>query len=97
MVSDNMVMRLAVDHLLALGHRRIGHIAGPDSLSTGHQRKLGFALTPPLTTIRIAVHEMGAKAATLLLARIEGAGAEAASVVLCPELIVRGSTAPPAA
>jgi len=92
-----MVMRLAVDHLLAPGHRRIGHIAGPDSLSTGHQRKLGFALTPPLTTIRIAVHEMGAKAATLLLARIEGAGAEAASVVLCPELIVRGSTAPPAA
>ncbi len=55
------------------------------------------ALTPPLTTIRIAVHEMGVQAATLLLARIENAKAEAASVVLRPELIVRGSTAPPAA
>ncbi|MDF3835995.1 LacI family DNA-binding transcriptional regulator [Cupriavidus basilensis] len=178
-VSDNTVgMRLAVDHLVTLGHRRIGHIAGPDSLSTGHQRKQGFisavrrhklrkgewliveaanygreagreacrallgqspgltaiaagndllalgcydhfreegiacpggisvvghndmpfvdALTPALTTVRIAVHEMGARAAILLLARIADAGAEVASVVLCPQLIVRGSTAPPA-
>jgi LacI family transcriptional regulator len=42
-VSDDLHgMRLAVDHLVALGHRHIAHIAGPESLSTGHFRRLGF-------------------------------------------------------
>jgi LacI family transcriptional regulator len=33
---------LAVAHLAGLGHRRIGHIAGPQHLSTGAQRLRGF-------------------------------------------------------
>ena len=33
---------LAVAHLAGLGHRRIGHIAGPQHLSTGLQRLRGF-------------------------------------------------------
>jgi LacI family transcriptional regulator len=42
-VSDEMLgMRLAVEHLAKLGHTRIAHIAGPDTLSTGHLRRLGF-------------------------------------------------------
>ncbi|QRQ85104.1 LacI family DNA-binding transcriptional regulator [Cupriavidus oxalaticus] len=42
-VGDNQqAMALAVRHLQALGHRRIGHIAGPASLSTGHEREAGF-------------------------------------------------------
>ncbi len=40
--DDGHGMRLAVQHLLALGHRHIGHIAGLDALSTGHFRRLGF-------------------------------------------------------
>jgi LacI family transcriptional regulator, galactose operon repressor len=35
-------MRLAVGHLLALGHERIGHLAGPEDLSTGALRRRGF-------------------------------------------------------
>jgi LacI family transcriptional regulator len=35
-------MRLAVDHLVSLGHRRIGHIAGPQDVSTGALRRAGF-------------------------------------------------------
>jgi LacI family transcriptional regulator len=42
-VSDDLYsMRLAVGHLHGLGHRHIAHIAGPESLSTGHVRRLGF-------------------------------------------------------
>jgi LacI family transcriptional regulator len=32
----------AVEHLIALGHRHIGHIAGSDSISTGHSRRHGY-------------------------------------------------------
>ncbi|WP_035882608.1 LacI family DNA-binding transcriptional regulator [Cupriavidus metallidurans] len=177
-VSDGLLaMRLTVDHLVKLGHRRIGHIAGPETTSTGQQRREGFlqavkrhrlrrddyavveaasysreagreacaelfqslpgltaiaagndlvamgcydylrehgircpddvsvvghndmpfvdALTPPLTTIRIAVHEMGEQAATLLLRKIGKPEAPVVSVLLTPELVVRGSTAVP--
>jgi LacI family transcriptional regulator len=40
--DDAMGMRLAVDHLAALGHKKIAHLAGPSSLSTGFDRRAGF-------------------------------------------------------
>jgi LacI family transcriptional regulator len=40
--DDAEGMRLAVDHLVSLGHRRIGHLAGPAHLSTGALRRAGF-------------------------------------------------------
>jgi LacI family transcriptional regulator len=40
--DDEAGMRLAVEHLAALGHRRIGHIAGPQHVSTGALRRSGF-------------------------------------------------------
>jgi LacI family transcriptional regulator len=41
-VNDRQGIRLAVEHVAGLGHERIGHVAGPQNLSTGHRRHLGF-------------------------------------------------------
>ncbi len=40
--DDLFGIGLAVRHLVSLGHRRIAHVAGPQSTSTGYQRYLAF-------------------------------------------------------
>ncbi|MFE4724411.1 substrate-binding domain-containing protein, partial [Streptomyces sp. NPDC056728] len=51
---------------------------------------------PGLTAVRQPVFDMGSRAAQSLLARVaRGGGGRGEHVVLEPELVVRGSTAPP--
>jgi LacI family transcriptional regulator len=78
-VDDRQGIRLAVTHVAELGHRLIGHVGGPQNLSTGHLRHLGF---------REAMAELG------LAARSEqvvfaGAFTEANGRQACAELLDR--------
>ncbi|MCH6163670.1 LacI family DNA-binding transcriptional regulator [Streptomyces marispadix] len=51
---------------------------------------------PKLTAVRQPVYDMGRRAAALLLERTGGGPSRSQSHILQPELVVRGSTAPPA-
>jgi len=44
-VDDSLGIKMAVDHLLELGHSKIGFIAGPKNISVSHIRLRGFKQT----------------------------------------------------
>ena len=177
-VDDEAGGALATSHLLSLGHRVIGHVAGPQNADTARRRLRGYRqalasadvegrpelvcetsfdeagghvaanrllrlrprptalfvanvraaigamaavrraglripddvsivgfhdapfagfLDPPLTTVRMPLHEMGRQAVDSLLSLLGGAEVEDSMVATPPELIVRDSTAPTSA
>lgn len=52
-VDDAKGAQIAVDHLIVLGHRRIGHIAGDQETDTGRRRLTGFRDTMKQHAIQI--------------------------------------------
>jgi LacI family transcriptional regulator len=89
--NDNLAMgalRAATDSGLTL----------PDDLSIIGFDDLEQAAytTPTLTTVRQPLAEMGRMAVSLLLRQLEGNRVETLRVELATQLVVRGSTAPPA-
>ena len=72
-------------------------ITCPDDMSVVGFNDMPFLdkLRPPLTTIAIPHHQIGAEAARLLLDAIAEPNRPARSVQLPLSLVVRGSTAPP--
>jgi LacI family transcriptional regulator len=95
----------------ALQAARDADVPVPDRLSLVGFDDLPVAshVTPPLTTIRQPLARIGAAAVELLVARLEGEAdtpgvadgaswdSETGSLLFAPDLIVRGSTAPPPA
>jgi LacI family transcriptional regulator len=80
-VDDRAGARLAVEHLLALGHRRIAHLAGPRDVSTGFRRHHGF-----VETMRDHGVEVDPELVLFSNGFIEPEGAR-----VCRELIARGA------
>jgi LacI family transcriptional regulator len=85
---------------MAVGVLRVAHARGlrvPEDLSV-----VGFddsepakIVTPPLTTVRQPLAEMGRMAVSLLLRQLENQRVEGLNVELQTRLVVRDSTAPP--
>jgi LacI family transcriptional regulator len=76
-VDDRRGIGLAVQHVVELGHRRIGHLGGPQNISTGHLRQLGF-----LAAMQAAGLDAPAERITFSTAYTESEGARA-----CEELL----------
>jgi LacI family transcriptional regulator len=97
-VSDDMLgMQLAVDHLVELGHRKIGHLGGPSEHSTGFLRRRGFmqatashGLPAAQTPFEIAenyTREAGAQTSRRLLQ----AHSEITAIVAANDLLALGA------
>src|ERR1700751_1111805 len=92
--DDDVGMRLAVDHLVGLGHRRIVHVAGPPSTSTGLLRRDGFEramshgeLTGTALEATAYTREAGAEATT----RILDTGDDITAIVAANDLLALGA------
>ena len=91
----------AANDLIALDCIRTLKAAGlrcPEDISVIGFNDMPFAdqFSPPLTTIRYSYYDMGRNAAEMLMGQINGNGSGPRTLVLSTELVVRGSTAPPA-
>jgi LacI family transcriptional regulator len=95
----------AANVMIAIGAiraaRELGRCVPADlSVVALHDFPLAAYTEPPLTTVAMPLLELGAAAADLLLARIEGRpspSAMSAMLTIPPRLVVRGSTAGPPA
>jgi LacI family transcriptional regulator len=92
--DDDLGMRLAVDHLVGLGHRGIAHIAGPLSTSTGLLRRDGFeqamshhGLTGSVCEATAYTRQAGAEATT----RILDTGDKINAIVAANDLLALGA------
>lgn len=93
---------LCGNDLIALGALAVLAEAGikcPDHMSVIGFNNMAMVdrLTPPLTTVRLPLHQIGELSARLLLTEIEGGPQNAGAVqtLLGVQLAVRGTTAPP--
>lgn len=83
-VDDELGMRMAVDHLVGLGHRRIGYLAGPAHLDPASRRLDGF---------RSGIHAAGLRAPARLVRQCP---VDDESVLFATEQLLEGEPRPTA-
>jgi DNA-binding LacI/PurR family transcriptional regulator len=86
----------ATQHLLALGHRRIAYLGGRATAAfisiVGFDDTLASIASPPLTTVRQPLREMGIVALRTALRLPVGEKVEFHHIELATELVVRESS-----
>lgn len=92
--DDSAGIALAVAHLYALGHRAIGHVAGPGNISTGQARRAGFlaaikarGLAAPPVTVADSYSIAAGEAAC---AKLLGLARRISAVVAANDLLALG-------
>lgn len=100
LVNRGMTGIICASDPLALGAiravRRLGLRVPEDVSVVGYDDSaLMMCTDPPLTTIRQPIEAMGRAAVRLLASQIDGTAATSERLLFEPELVVRGSTAPP--
>lgn len=91
---------VAANDLIAMGLLATAAAAGiavPEAVSIVGYDDIVYAAhtSPPLTTVGQPVEEIGLQIVRLLMSRIDDPAADARRVILEPQLVVRGSSAPP--
>lgn len=93
--DDRLAMKLAVDHLVALGHRQIAHLAGPQNLPTGVGRRQGVLMALAEHGLSLqAEAECDAytrEAGRLAMQRLLAGGATPQALVCCNDLVALGA------
>jgi LacI family transcriptional regulator len=97
--ARNFTAIMAGNDLLALGCYDALEEHGlrcPEDVSVVGYNDMPFVdrFRPPLTTVRVPHYELGATAAALMLEQLRGTDPPARQLLLAPELVIRGSTAP---
>jgi LacI family transcriptional regulator len=94
--DDITGMRLAVEHLVGLGHSRIAHLGAPQELSTGHLRHLGFVeamraagLEPDPALVRFG-RAFTESEGERVCAELLGSGGEVTAIVAGNDLMALG-------
>jgi len=93
-VDDRAGIALAVEHLFALGHHAIAHVAGPGNISTGQARRAGFLAAtlahglaaPPVAAADAYSIAAGERACAQLL----GMGRQLSAIVAANDLLALG-------
>ena len=90
--DDGMGMQLAVDHLVSIGHKRIAHVAGPLTTSTGLLRRDGFLRAMARHGLTGEVHEASRYTREAGAAAVAGslATGEITGIVAANDLIALG-------